>query len=631
MLGHYRIIGHMAEGGMGHIYKAFEEGLQREVAVKVLKAELAENPTQLKMFLQEAQKIATLRHPNIMPVYYVGQQEGLYFFVMPFIEGSTLDDWVEAGEAMTVEQGEWALSQAIDALDWAFQHQIIHLDIKPSNFMIDPSGVILLTDFGLAQSMAPDEQQEVEECYGTPAYIAPEQILKKPTDQRSDIYSLGAALYHLMTMNFLHDGESIDDIIIGHLESPFPYEYAESMGLRPGWINLFDRMTQKDPDDRFQDYSELRDAAINVDKLAPVKPTEVKRAGNKIPVPNRSGASKEHLYGLLRETFSNWSHTSVDTGLSRTRGEMIQQIDSPMKPLLVSELVPSLKELRASSSDDVAELAETIGLMPEIETYIMALANTSFCDHEGEIKTRRKAVRAVGPGLTQSLILTSLMLEEKYKPGDGFNWAPLFHHSITVGVVATFLCDFIAGKLTDDAKKRRTGLVDFFGGKRSLSRARNQAFFHGFIHDIGKLIMSEVVVYPYYIICKTALEEGNHLQEYELEQLNITHSEAGAHYLNHHGFDGITRDVVLNHHSLDQSLSIDAGLVAIANQVVKRHGIGYSANPVVDTANLWETEAWKSLLGHYKSGELSADVMETEFVPVVGEIPLMEFRVGGAS
>ncbi|NJK90909.1 MAG: serine/threonine protein kinase [Blastochloris sp.] len=273
-LGHYTIVEHLAEGGMGHVFRAFEPSLSREVAIKVLKAELADDPDKIGSFDLEAQNIAALRHSNIVPIYFVGHQGDLHYFVMPFITGSTLDDWVESGVPMSAEQGIMVLGQAISALDWAYKHGIIHLDIKPSNFLVDDSGIILLTDFGLARTLGQTLLDNPDECYGTPAYMCPEQILQQHTDQRSDIYSLGATMYHLMTCRFLYDRETVTELVQAHLEQGFPYADAAALGLSPGWINLFDRMTQKSPADRFQNYDELSAALANVERLGPVRKKE---------------------------------------------------------------------------------------------------------------------------------------------------------------------------------------------------------------------------------------------------------------------------------------------------------------------------------------------------------------------
>jgi serine/threonine protein kinase len=620
MLGHYMILKHVAEGGMGHVYRAYEESLQREVAIKVLKIELASNPAQLRAFAEEAQKIAALRHPNIVPVYFVGQQGELYYFVMPFIEGSTLDDWIEAGTPMTPDQALWAFNQAIDALDWAWQHQIIHLDIKPSNFLVDPTGVILLTDFGLAKSLGAGEEDS-SDCYGTPAYICPEQILKEHTDQRSDIYSLGATMFHLMTNQFLHDGDNIDQIILGHLESPFPHERARALGLPPGWINLFDRMTQKDPNDRFQDYASLREAVKNVDYLPPVKQASKARITTSIPVPNRSGQPKEYLYGLLNSKYLIWTHAAIDTGLERPREEVVGELGNTRKPLKLNSLVKPLKDMLKSGDADIADVAESMSLMPEVDRFIFALAGTGFCGGEAPA-TRKKAVRVVGEDIAQHIVLTGLLLREDFHPSEEFRWQAFWHHSMSVGLAATYLIDYLSA--FESTHNGRKGVLGSFWGKRSAGKAREHAYMAGLIHGIGKLLLAEIVPYPYYVVLKTALEKQTDTPEHETALFGITHQEIADMWLYQNGFDSGLREVARNYSNFDRKGSVLCGAVAVANQLVKRHGIGYSGSPIVEIGNIYETPLWQGLAAQCGARSVTEEIMETEFVPAVGQLPKLE-------
>src|SRR5262249_45670097 len=154
-----------------------------------------------------------------------------------YIEGHTFDDWIEAGRRFTPDQAMWFMTQAVAALDSAWQERIVHLDIKPANFLIDSHDTILLTDFGLAQKLNEAmEKQEERDAFGTPAYAPPEQITRDKTDQRTDIYSLGASLYHLFVGQPPFDGQTVEDIVWAHLEKPFPVEAAQAAGVPQGWI-----------------------------------------------------------------------------------------------------------------------------------------------------------------------------------------------------------------------------------------------------------------------------------------------------------------------------------------------------------------------------------------------------------
>src|SRR5476651_886588 len=264
-LGHYVITDKIAQGGMGTVFRALEPALERYVAIKVLRPEYAANPNYVQYFQDEARAVAALRHPNIVPIFFIGQEGSVVFFSMSYIEGETFYVWIETRRLFNEEQAKWFLSHAIAALHSAHKSNIVHLDIKPANFLVDRANNIMLTDFGLAQKIVKGAEEVGErEAFGTPAYVSPEQITRGATDQRTDIYSLGASLFHLMTGHQPFNGATLEDIIWGHLEKPFPIEVAREANLPTGWIYLIQKMMEREPDRRFADYRELRTALENV-------------------------------------------------------------------------------------------------------------------------------------------------------------------------------------------------------------------------------------------------------------------------------------------------------------------------------------------------------------------------------
>src|ERR1700744_964416 len=193
-LGHYVISDKIAQGGMGTVFKATEPALERFVAIKVLRPEYASNNNYVQYFQEEARAVAALRHPNIIPIFYIGQEGNVVFFSMSYIEGETFENWIEDSRWFSEEHVKWFLSHAVAALHSAHKANIVHLDIKPANFLIDRGNNIMLTDFGLAQKIVKDAEEAGErEAFGTPAYVSPEQISRSATDPRTDIYSLGPA------------------------------------------------------------------------------------------------------------------------------------------------------------------------------------------------------------------------------------------------------------------------------------------------------------------------------------------------------------------------------------------------------------------------------------------------------
>ncbi|MFQ3670289.1 MAG: protein kinase [Verrucomicrobiia bacterium] len=621
-LGHYTIISHVAEGGMGHVYKAFEPSLQREVAIKVLKEELASNPQYRRFFDSEATNIAALRHPSIVPIYYVGNQGDICYFVMPFIEGSTLDDWVESEVRMNSEQGLWVLNSAVDALDWAFRHNIIHLDIKPSNFLVDANGTILLTDFGLAKSLNESLGEEEQECFGTPAYISPEQILRRPADQRSDIYSLGATVYHLLTMTFLYDGDSVEEIILKHLEEPFPYDKAQAAGLSPGWINLIDRMTQKAPEDRFQNYAELRDAILHMNSLKPVKRRVVEQVGTTpIPVPIRGGGTREYLYGLLSPKLDSWALNGIDKSLVRARHDVVHQLAN--KHLLLEDLVPSLKELAQPMEGELHDLNSAMQMLPEVQQFVIALANCPFCGEE-PVDQPKKAIKAVGLQQTRNLVLSGILIREwRDKYAGDFNWFSLWQHSINVGLTAGFLVQFLQLAAQNSGAKR--GLFGPGGLKRMFTGDfKDRVYFGGFIHDLGKLLLSEIAPYPYFAALRRSIEDAQPLPDEERKVLGIDHLEAGQMWLGRMGFEPMFREIAGQHHPGSTKLQPATAAVAIANQLVKRHGAAYSGDSMIECPDISHMAAWPLLKKACGAVSVSDALLEEEFVPAIGQLPILE-------
>src|SRR5476651_759701 len=152
-IAHYVITDKIAQGGMGTVFRALEPALERYVAIKVLRPEYASNPAYVQYFQEEARAVAALRHPNIVPIFFIGQEGSVVFFSMAYIEGETFEDWIETKRWFNEEQAKWFLSHAVAALHSAHKANIIHLDIKPANFLVDRANNILLTDFGLAQKI----------------------------------------------------------------------------------------------------------------------------------------------------------------------------------------------------------------------------------------------------------------------------------------------------------------------------------------------------------------------------------------------------------------------------------------------------------------------------------------------
>jgi serine/threonine protein kinase len=218
-LGDFEIVGEVGRGGMGVVYEARQISLDRKVALKVLRFGGVADRDAMERFQREAKTVAQLHHTNIVPIFAIGEQKGVFYYAMQFIEGRSLaavleHSQKEASSLNFVEAARWAL-QAAEALAYAHQRGVIHRDVKPSNLILDPAGQVWLTDFGLAKRMDDATLSITGALLGTPRYMSPEQAsaAKQPVDQRTDIYSLGATLYELATGRPLFEADSPQGII----------------------------------------------------------------------------------------------------------------------------------------------------------------------------------------------------------------------------------------------------------------------------------------------------------------------------------------------------------------------------------------------------------------------------------
>lgn len=254
-IGHYRIVEELGRGGMGTVYRAHEESLNRSVAIKVLGEHLAHDPEYVKRFLREARSAAALSHPNIVQIYFIGEEDGKHFFVMEYVQGRSLHQILHDDGPIDVERSVRYLKEAVSGLAEAHDHGVIHRDIKPANLMIDRSDRLKIADFGLA--LVPGEAATrltaTGTFMGTPGYLSPEQCLGEEVDHRSDVYSLGITWYELLTgeMPFSADSPAAVLVRVVQVEPP-PIE-----SLRPEVDErlraILGKMIAKDPGNRYAD------------------------------------------------------------------------------------------------------------------------------------------------------------------------------------------------------------------------------------------------------------------------------------------------------------------------------------------------------------------------------------------
>ncbi len=256
-LGQYQITGALGEGGMAAVYKAYQPGMDRYVALKVLPRHFASDPQFVKRFEQEAKIIAKLQHPHILPVHDYGQQDSYTYIVMPYVESGTLNDLLR-GKPLPLDQIRSIMTHVGDALDYAHSQGVVHRDVKPSNILVDERGNCMLTDFGIGKILTGTTQlTRTGDVIGTPAYMSPEQGLGKDLDGRSDIYALGVILYEMVTGRQPYKAETPMAIIIKHINDPLPPPRKVNPTIPESIQRVVLKALAKDREDRFATAGEM--------------------------------------------------------------------------------------------------------------------------------------------------------------------------------------------------------------------------------------------------------------------------------------------------------------------------------------------------------------------------------------
>ena len=263
LIGRYEVMQRIGAGGMGAVYRAVHLDLDREVALKVLPPDLASRPEMLQRFVREAQHAAKLRHENIVTLYEFGEASGTHFLAMEFVDGIDLHEYIDQKGQIDPEEARMITIQATKALALAHKEGIVHRDIKPSNFLItrrDGKLIVKLTDFGLALSMEDSDFRVTRNgsTIGTVDYISPEQARNsRAADTRSDIYSLGCTLYHMLTGQPPFSEGDLTERLLKHVEAEAADVKNFNPGVPDGLITVLKRMMAKKPDDRYQTPSDL--------------------------------------------------------------------------------------------------------------------------------------------------------------------------------------------------------------------------------------------------------------------------------------------------------------------------------------------------------------------------------------
>lgn len=257
-IGKYRVLDRVGRGGMGTVYRAIDETLHREVAIKVLNAEL-NDPEVARRFRSEAITVARLSHPGIATIYELFQHDGEWLMVMEFLRGETLEHVIGRLGRLAPERAAGLCMQSLAALAHAHSMGVVHRDLKPANVMLTHGGDIKIMDFGIARVSGTEHLTNVGFMMGTPAYMAPEQVMGHEIDARSDLYAMGVVLFRLITGQLPFKGDSPFAMAQAQVNAT-PTPVSTLRGGLPAWVDeVLTRALAKAPADRFQSAMEFHD------------------------------------------------------------------------------------------------------------------------------------------------------------------------------------------------------------------------------------------------------------------------------------------------------------------------------------------------------------------------------------
>lgn len=299
LAGRYELVELVGFGGMAQVWRAYDRELRREVAVKVLSAHPSDDPSARQRFRREARHVASLSHPNIVPVYDFGVADGRSYLVMAYVDGPSLRDVLTA--PLPVEVTAQVAVDVLAALGHAHQHGIVHRDVKPANILVDRTGVALVADFGVARATGDTTELTVAGSFvGTAAYASPEQCSGRTVGRASDLYSLGCVLYRCLTGHAPFEADDVERLVLQQrFADPVPLA-----DLRPevpaALVAAVERAMSKDPDDRFPDAAAMREVLLPL--AGPGLERLVDRWSGTDPGGHRVGTEARDTVGGVGET-----------------------------------------------------------------------------------------------------------------------------------------------------------------------------------------------------------------------------------------------------------------------------------------------------------------------------------------
>jgi serine/threonine-protein kinase len=368
-IGKYEVIDVLGRGGMGLVYRAFDRQLSREVAIKTVTEGFTGDPEMLQRFYREAAKTGALRHPNIVVVYDLGEQDGFPYIVMEYLSGEPLDKMIQSGKPQPLAFKLQIIEQVCYALAYAHANDVIHRDVKPANVIVQSDGVVKLLDFGIARQEKTDGHlTRTGQVIGTLQYMAPERLKNAPFDGRSDIFSVGVMMFQLLTGQLPFPGDySVVQKILAEKHPPlsqFLHKYP------PALDDIVDRALAKDPEDRYSTADEMASEILSVaQELRKEQVAEWIQKAERLVQEEQYTTAREVLLQLLKvdsqHTAARQLFTQVQQNLSsRRRAEQIRQLRAQAEQAAIEKrydlAVDCLQQACSldPASSDLAELLE---------------------------------------------------------------------------------------------------------------------------------------------------------------------------------------------------------------------------------------------------------------------------------
>lgn len=260
----YEIIKSIGEGGMANVYLAYDTILDRRVAVKVLRGDLSNDEKFVRRFQREALSASSLSHPNIVEMYDVGEDNGIYYIIMEYIEGKTLKQLIKKRGGITLSEAIDIMLQITDGISEAHNSYIIHRDLKPQNIMIKEDGTVKITDFGIAMALNSTQLTQTNSVMGSVHYLPPEQASGKGSTIRSDIYSMGILFYELLTGTLPFKGDNAVEIALKQMRDEIPSVRKKNSAIPQSVENVIIKATAKNPKNRYSDSKEMHNDLLTV-------------------------------------------------------------------------------------------------------------------------------------------------------------------------------------------------------------------------------------------------------------------------------------------------------------------------------------------------------------------------------